>query len=46
MGARFAPNVQWAWKSFCAHPMVLPGDVCELKDRFSPFGDSVNLGTR
>jgi hypothetical protein len=24
--------------------MVLLGDVCQVKARFDPFGDSVNLG--
>ena len=45
-GARFAPNVPWAWKSFWAHPMVLLADVSHVEARFGPFGDSVNLGAR
>jgi hypothetical protein len=45
MGARFTPNVPQAQKSFLAHPMVLLGDVCHVKVRFDPFGDSVSLGT-
>jgi hypothetical protein len=28
------------------HPMVLLGDVGQVKARFDPFRDSVNLGTR
>ena len=43
IGARFAPNVPQAWKSFWAHPMVLFGDVSHVEARFGPFGDSVNL---
>jgi hypothetical protein len=46
MGARFVPNVSWAWKSFWAHPMVLLGDVCQVEARFGLFGDSVSLGAR
>jgi hypothetical protein len=26
--------------------MVLLGDMCQVEARFSPFGDSVNLGAR
>jgi hypothetical protein len=46
IGARFAPNVQRAWKSFWAHPMGLLGDMCRVEGRFGPFGDSVSLGAR
>jgi hypothetical protein len=46
MGARFASNVTWAWKSVWAHPMVLLGDVCQVEARLCPFRDSVNLGAR
>jgi hypothetical protein len=45
-GARFVPNVSWAWKSFWAHPMVLLGDVCQVEARFGLFGNSVSLGAR
>jgi hypothetical protein len=45
MGAWFALNVPWAWKSFLAHPMVLLGDVGQVEARFGLFGDSVNVGT-
>jgi hypothetical protein len=37
------PNVQQARKSFWAHPMELLGDMGQVKARFGPFGDSVNL---
>jgi hypothetical protein len=40
------PNVARAWKSFCAHPMVLLGDMGQVEDHFGPFRDSVNLDTR
>jgi hypothetical protein len=33
----FAMNVPLAWKSLWAHPMVLPGNVCQVKACFSPF---------
>jgi hypothetical protein len=33
-------------KSFWEHPMVLLGDVCQVKARFGLFGDSVNLAAR
>jgi hypothetical protein len=46
IGAWFAPNVPWAWKSFWVHPMVLLGDVGQVEAHFDPFGDSVNLSTR
>jgi hypothetical protein len=31
MGAWFVLNVQWACKSFQAHPMVLLGDIGQVK---------------
>jgi hypothetical protein len=31
IGARFASNVPLAWKSLWAHPMVLLGNVCQVK---------------
>ena len=37
-GARFAPNVPWAWKSFWARPMVLLGVMSHVEPRFGPFG--------
>ena len=46
MGARFAPNVPWAWKSFWAHPMGLLANVGQEEARFDPFGNSVNVGVR
>jgi hypothetical protein len=45
LGARFAPNVPWAWKSFWAHPMVLH-DVDQVEAHLGLFGDSVNLESR
>jgi hypothetical protein len=35
-----------AQKSVWAHPMVLLGDVGQVKVHFGPFGDSVNLDAR
>jgi hypothetical protein len=46
IGARFASNVQWAWKSLWAHPMKLLGNVGQMEARFNPFGGSVDLDTR
>jgi hypothetical protein len=46
MGARFAPNVPQAWKSFHAHPMEALGDVGQVEGHFGPFGDSINLEAR
>ena len=42
-GARFAPNVLQAQKSFWTQPMVLLGDQVEVEDHFDQFGDSANL---
>jgi hypothetical protein len=33
-------------KSFWTHMMELQGDVCQVKSRFGPFGDSVSVGAR
>jgi hypothetical protein len=44
--ARFAPNIQLAWKSFQAQSMVLLGDVGQVETRFGLFGDSINLEAR
>jgi hypothetical protein len=33
-------------KSFCAQPMVLLRDMGQVKTRFGPLGDSVNLDAR
>jgi hypothetical protein len=38
----FALNLQWALKSFWAHPMKLLGGVGQVEGRFSPLRDSVN----
>jgi hypothetical protein len=46
IGARFAPNVPLAQKSFWTHSMVLLGDGAQLEARFSLFGDSANLDAR
>ena len=46
VGARFAPNVPSAQKSFWMHPMILLGDKAQVKARFHPFGDSVDLDAR
>ena len=45
-GARFAPNVPLAQKSFMTHPMELQSDVGHVESRFGPFGDSVSEGAR
>jgi hypothetical protein len=42
IGARFAPNIPYAQKSFWMHLMVLIGDEA----RFGPHGDSDNLDAR
>jgi hypothetical protein len=39
-------NVPQARISFLAHPMVLLGDVGQVKACFGPFRDSVNLDAR
>jgi hypothetical protein len=44
-GARFAPNVPQAQKSFWT-VMVLLGDEGQVEARFSPFIDSANLDAR
>ena len=46
VGARFAPNVPQAHKSFWTHPAVHLGDEGQVKARFGPFGDSVSVGAR
>ena len=43
---RFAPNVPQAKKQFWTHPMVLLGEVAQVKARFSPFGDSATLDAK
>ena len=43
IGARFAPNVPLAQKSFWTHPFVLLGDEAQVKACFVPFGDGANL---
>ena len=45
-GARFAPNVLQAQKSFWTQPMVLLGDQANVEAHFDPFGDSANLDSR
>jgi hypothetical protein len=46
IGARFAPNITEARKSFQTHPMVLLGDEAQVDARFGLFGDSANLDAR
>jgi hypothetical protein len=46
IGARFAPNVPQAKKLFRTHPMVLLGEVAQVKAQFSPFGDSATLDAK
>ena len=43
VGARLAPNIPLAQKSFWTHPMVLLGDLGHFESRFGPFGDSAIL---
>ena len=46
IGARFAWNITYAWKSICMHPMELLDDVCRMESRFGAFGDIVSFGAR
>jgi hypothetical protein len=46
IGARIAPNVPWAWKSFWVYPMEVQGNVGQMEARFGPFGGSVILDIR
>jgi hypothetical protein len=46
IGARIAPNVSCAWKSFWAYPMEFLGYGGQMEARFGPFIGSVNLDTR
>ena len=46
IGARFAPNVPSAHKSFWTHLILLVGDEAQVKARFGPFGDSVSVRAR
>ena len=46
IGARFAPNVPQARKSFWMQPMELLGEVGHVEPRFDLFGDSVSVGAR
>ena len=41
IGARLAPNIPLARKSFWTHPMELLGDVGHVESCFSPLGASV-----
>jgi hypothetical protein len=38
--------MQYARKTFLAHPMELLGDVVQVEGHFGPLGDGVNLGVR
>jgi hypothetical protein len=46
IGARIAPNVPCAWKSFWVYPLELLGNEGQMEARFSPFRGSINLDTR
>jgi hypothetical protein len=46
MGARFAPNIPQAQKSFLTHSMELLDDVGHVESHFSPFGDIVSVDAR
>jgi hypothetical protein len=43
MGPQFAPNVPYAQKLFCTHPMELLGDVGHVKSCFGLFGDGASV---
>jgi hypothetical protein len=40
------PNVPSAPKTFWTHPIVVPGDVAQVKAHFILLGDSANLHAR
>ena len=46
IGARYAPDVPFAEKSFWTQSMILLGDEAQVEARFYPFGDSGNLDVR
>ena len=46
MGARFAPNVPQARKSFWMHSMELLDDMGPVESPFSLFRDSANVDAR
>jgi hypothetical protein len=46
IGARFAPNVQEAQKSFWTHLIVLLGDEAQVEAQFSLFGYSAYLDAK
>jgi hypothetical protein len=46
VGARFAPNIPLAEKSFWTHSMVLLGDEAQVEAHFSLFRDNANLDAR
>jgi hypothetical protein len=46
IGARFAPNVPQAQKSFWTRTIEHLGDVGYMQSHFGPFGDSVSIGAR
>jgi hypothetical protein len=46
MGARFAPNVPEARKSFWTHPVERLGDVGHGKPHFGPFRESVSISAK
>jgi hypothetical protein len=43
IGARFAPKVERAKKSFHAHLVLHLGDIGQVEACFGPFGDNINL---
>jgi hypothetical protein len=46
VGARFAPNVPYAQKSFWMHLMVFLGHEAQVEAHFSLIGDSAYLDAR
>jgi hypothetical protein len=46
IGARFAPNITQAQKSFWTHTMKLLGDLGRVESRFGLFAHSANLDAK
>jgi hypothetical protein len=46
IGARIAPNIPLAQKSFWTWLVVVLGDEAQVEAQLSPFEDSDNLGAR
>ena len=46
VGAWFAWNIPYAWKSIWMHPTELLDDVCHMESRFGVLSDSISFGAR